>query len=209
MPFDSLARLIHEFEQQPNWQRQARFRQVLRHWSGAVGAAVAGQAIPVRLERQVLYVAVANPMWGQTLTLERLTILTRLNPQLTFELKDIRFSTGDWYHRSGKTPSPPPVEASPAPDWLRHHPSFEASLWSAVATPNSAPSVAIAPPDALTSFRRWAHLNQQQTAQWLLCPRCHCPCPPGEMGRWSRCSLCAAKGFGHPRPGRVDKPLPG
>jgi hypothetical protein len=135
MAFDSLARLIDEFEQQPNWHRQARFRQVLRHWSGVVGAVVAGQAIPVRLERQVLYVAVANAMWGQTLTLERLTILTRLNPQLGFEVKDIRFSPADWYHRASETPAPSLPQPSPLPDWLRHHPSFDARLWSTVAPP--------------------------------------------------------------------------
>ncbi|MFM7470682.1 MAG: DciA family protein [Nodosilinea sp.] len=209
MAFDSLARLIDEFEQQPNWHRQARFRQVLRHWSGVVGAVVAGQAIPVRLERQVLYVAVANAMWGQTLTLERLTILTRLNPQLGFEVKDIRFSPADWYHRASETPAPSLPQPSPLPDWLRHHPSFDARLWSTIAPPRTDYPAAIAAPDAQASFRRWASLNQRQTAQWLLCPRCHCPCPPGEMKRWSRCSLCAAKGFGQSRPGQEGKPWSG
>lgn len=206
MPFDSLAHLVDEFERQPNWERQARFRQVLRHWSEVVGVAVAGQAIPVRLERQVLYVAVANAMWGQTLTLERLTILARLNPRLPFDVKDIRFSTAEWYQRGAKSPSSPAGEDLSLPDWLRHHPSFEASLWSIPTTPDVERATPAIAPDALESFRRWARLNQQQTARWLLCPGCHCPCPQGEMARWSRCSLCAAKGFAQPNRGQAGTP---
>ncbi len=196
MPLDSLANLINQFEQQPAWRGQAAFRKVLYGWETVVGAAVARQAIPVRLDRQVLYVAVANSMWGQTLTLERLTLIDKLNHQLGLNLKDIRFSSGDWYRRS--SPNPGAVAANPSslPTWLQGHPSFEASLLAAsppaIATNQPRPTVAEA-------FQRWAQHNQRQVAQWQLCPRCHSPSPPGELDRWQCCSLCAAQGFGRTR----------
>ena len=66
MPFDSLTQVIRQFEQQPRWRTRGQFRLVQTNWSQIVGPAVACHARPVRLERQILYVAVTNPMWGQT-----------------------------------------------------------------------------------------------------------------------------------------------
>ncbi|MFM7221369.1 MAG: DciA family protein [Nodosilinea sp.] len=205
MPLDSLANLINQFEQQPAWRGQAVFRRVLYGWEPVVGRAVARQAIPVRLDRQVLYVAVANAMWGQTLTLERLTILDKLNHRLNLSLKDIRFSGGDWYRRPSSSAGPAAANPIPLPTWLQHHPSFEASLLTA-------PAAAIAAdqprPTAGEAFQRWAQASQRQTAQWRLCPRCHSPCPPGELDRWQCCSLCAGQGFGQTRgrPGGSGSP---
>lgn len=206
MPLDSLANLMNQFEQQPAWRGQAAFRKVLYGWEGVVGAAVARQAIPVRLDRQVLYVAVANPMWGQTLTLERLTIIDKLRDQLSLNLKDIRFSSGDWYRRSSPNPGALAATPSSLPTWLQRHPSFEASLLAAspaaIATDQPRPTAAEA-------FQRWAQRNQRQVAQWQLCPRCHSPSPPGELDRWQCCSLCAAQGFGQTRGRSGDTGSPG
>jgi hypothetical protein len=97
------------------------------NWSQIVGPAVACHARPVRLERQILHVAVANPMWGQTLTLERTNLLAKLQQQFRVELKDIRFSSGDWYRRSAGASRRQAEAEQPLarPKWLQHHPSFE------------------------------------------------------------------------------------
>ena len=95
MPLDPINQLIQQFEQQPRWRSRGQFRRVQENWTSLVGPAVACHARPVRLERQVLYVAVANPMWGQTLTLERTNLLNKLQQQFQVGLSDIRFSTGD------------------------------------------------------------------------------------------------------------------
>jgi predicted nucleic acid-binding Zn ribbon protein len=188
MPFSPLSQLIHQFEQQPRWRSRHQFRMVQQNWSQLVGVAVACHARPVRIERQILYVAVANPMWGQTLTLERSTLLQKLQ-QFHIDLSDIRFSTGDWYRRAAKTstgqmPSAPPADL---PNWLRQHPSFE-------------PDAALQPSQTehqtpLESFQQWASLNQQMARHQPLCPACQCPCPEGELRRWSVCCVCAAKKF--------------
>ncbi len=192
MPLDAIGRVIHQLEQQPSWRSRGQFRRILERWSGIVGAAVARQTSPVRLSRQVLYVAVANPMWAQTLTLERLTILTKLNQQLQLELQDLRFSSGDWFRRTPANPGPVPDQPATIPDWLRQHPSFEPGAIVAGARSSQRPS-----PEE--SFQRWATLAQKLAAQRAICPECGCPCPPGELNRWSRCSVCAARRFGQAR----------
>ncbi|HSM80993.1 MAG TPA: DUF721 domain-containing protein [Nodosilinea sp.] len=191
MPFDSLHNVIHQLEQQPRWRSRGQFRQVLNQWAAVVGEGVARQAAPVRLDQDVLHVAVANPMWAQTLTLERLRILAKLNERLHLNLHDIRFSSGDWY-RQNKAKQPAqatPTDLSTLPEWLRQHPCFEPK---AIARSSQRPQT----PEE--SFDRWAGLTQGLAAEQPLCPQCHCHCPTGELKRWGRCSICAVKGFKGP-----------
>jgi hypothetical protein len=127
MPLDSIHNVIHQLEQQPRWRSRGQFRQVLNQWTAVVGEGVARQAAPVRLDQDVLHVAVANPMWAQTLSLERRRILAKLNDRLNLNLHDIRFSSGDWYRQNKSAQPSPAAVFSPAdlPDWLRQHPSFD------------------------------------------------------------------------------------
>ncbi|MBD1916950.1 MULTISPECIES: DUF721 domain-containing protein [Cyanophyceae] len=190
MPLDSIDNVIHQFEQQPRWRSRGLFRQVLNSWAAVVGDGVARQAAPVRLDQDVLHVAVVNPMWAQTLTLERRRILAKLNDHLHLNLSDIRFSSGDWY-RQNKSAQPGKTSAAALelPEWLRQHPSYE---------PRAIPRSPQRPETAEESFERWAGLTQQLAAQQPLCPQCHCHCPTGELKRWGRCSICAAKGLKGP-----------
>ena len=197
MPLDSIHNVIHQLEQQPRWRSRGQFRQVLNQWAAVVGEGVARQAAPVRLDQDVLHVAVVNPMWAQTLTLERLRILAKLNDRLHLHLTDIRFSSGDWY-RQKKSPQPAqnsPPSPEELPEWLRQHPCFE---------PRVIPQIQQRPETAEESFDRWAGMTQQLAAQQPLCPQCRCHCPKGELQRWGRCSICAVKGFKGPV-GRHDK----
>lgn len=188
MPLDPINRLMQQFEQQPRWQSRRAFRLVQQNWSQIVGPAVACQARPVRIERQMLYVAVANPMWGQTLTLERATMLEKLRRQFHIELKDIRFSSGDWYRRPpAASPEADRNQPLALPRWLQNHPSFDP-----VTTAKPAEA---APETAVESFQRWASLSQQLAQNHPLCPACRCPCPEGELRRWSVCCVCAAQKF--------------
>jgi predicted nucleic acid-binding Zn ribbon protein len=189
MPLDPINQLMQQFEQQPRWRSRRQFRLVQQNWSHIVGPAVACQARPVRLDRQVLHVAVANPMWGQTLTLERSAILHKLHQQFHLELKDIRFSSGDWYRRTSRSTSPQadPNTSQVMPKWLQQHPSFE---------PAAIPKAAAArPKTSSASFQQWATLTQRLAQHQPRCPACHCPCPEGELRRWSVCCICAAQRF--------------
>ncbi|MEB3289165.1 MAG: DUF721 domain-containing protein [Leptolyngbya sp.] len=190
MSLDALGQVFRQLEQQPAWRRRGQFRRILERWPTVVGPAVARQSRPVRLDQTVLHVAVINPMWAQTLTLERISILNKLNQQLGLNLSDLRFSSGDWFRRPKVKEVSSQSSGDDWPDWLRQHPSFEPG---AITTPPSQPHR----PTAEESFQRWAALAQQIAAQRMLCPDCRCPAPPGELRRWSRCSICAAKRFSH------------
>ncbi|MBE9155326.1 DUF721 domain-containing protein [Nodosilinea sp. LEGE 06152] len=190
MPLDSIHAVIYQLEQQPRWRSRGQFRQVLNHWTAVVGEGVARQAAPVRLDQDVLHVAVVNPMWAQTLTLERLRILAKLNDRLHLNLSDIRFSSGDWYRqKAGKTTAAPASASAELPEWLRQHPSYE---------PRAIPRLAQRPQTPEESFERWAGMTQQLAAQQPLCPQCQCHCPMGELKRWRRCSICAVKSLKGP-----------
>jgi predicted nucleic acid-binding Zn ribbon protein len=189
MPLDSIHNVIHQLEQQPRWRSRGQFRRVLNQWAAVVGEGVARQAAPVRLDQDVLHVAVVNPMWAQTLTLERRHILTKLNDRLQLQLSDIRFSSGDWYRHNKSTPAAPALDNSQLPAWLWQHPCFE---------PRAIPQIRQRPETAAESFDRWAGMTQQLAAHQPLCPQCRCHCPQGELQRWGRCSICAVKGFKGP-----------
>lgn len=202
MSLDALGHVIQQLEQQPTWHSRGQFRRVLDRWPALVGAAVARQAVPVRLEQQVLHVAVANPMWAQTLSLERLGLLTKINQQLQLNLTDLRFSSGDWFRRSPRSRQPNDQTIDTLPDWLKQHPSFEPG---AISTPPPAHH----PLTAEESFQRWATLAQGLASHRMLCPDCRCPTPPGELKRWSCCSICAAKRFSQNGQGQGHRdPLP-
>lgn len=202
MSLDALGNLFNQLEKQPAWRRRGQFRRILENWSAVVGPAVARQSRPVRLEQTVLYVAVINPMWAQTLTLERIGILTKLNQQLQLDLSDLRFSSGDWFRRPNPKTAPRPAPTDNLPDWLRQHPSFEPGVISA-------PPPVDHRPTAQESFQRWARVAQGMAAHRMLCPDCRCPTPPGELKRWSCCSICAAKRFSQNGQGQGHRdPLP-
>lgn len=183
MALDALGHLFHKFEGQPQWRNQRQFRQVLEAWPQVVGASVAPQTQPVRITQEVLFVAVASPTWGQTLTFERLRILEKLNAIVSPSLKDIRFSTGDWFRRTQTDRDRTSVDEAA----LRSHPSFV--TFPAQSEPTAPPQTAV------EAFQQWAQRQQQATRQQGQCPRCACPTPMGELKRWRMCSLCAAKSW--------------
>lgn len=182
MPLDNISQLLHQLEQQPTWKKHQQFRQVLKGWVQAVGPVVACQTQPVRLEKGMLYVTAANPVWAQTLMFERLRILAKLNATVNPPLTDIRFSSGDWFGRS----SPLSQGMFGAGVRLENHPSFTTRT---EAVPTSRPKT------ALEAFQQWAKRHQAEAQRQPRCPRCTCPCPPGELQRWTVCCFCATKSW--------------
>ena len=43
------------------------------------------------------------------------------------------------------------------------------------------------------AFEKWSQQIRASHAHQVLCPDCHCHCPKGEIARWQKCALCAAK----------------
>lgn len=176
---EALSRVMQNLEQQPRWRTQGQLRRLAASWSAIVGEQVARQSEPVRLSRGVLYVAVSNPTWAQSLTMERLRILDKINQSPLAPLQEIRFSPGDWWQR--------PRRSGPAPQAaLEAHPCY----WPMAVGDGELPDS----PEA--AFADWARRHQQLAHDQPRCPECACPCPAGELQRWQRCSICAARGMG-------------
>lgn len=170
--------VISALENQPHWQGQQQWQQVLNSWVQVVGATAARQTRPHSLVRDILYVATSSSAWVQDLQFKRPVILQQLNAHLSSPLVDIRFSTAHWHQDN----SAPPTTS------LQAHPSH---LGEAVSEfPSSHLSNSNTPQLA---FQEWVEMIQVRSRMLPLCPQCHCPTPPGELKRWQVCGLCAAK----------------
>lgn len=65
---------------------------VLTDWSEIVGEQIARVAVPERMERGILFVAVTSPTWRTELSLRRMEIRERINTALRQDVvKEIRF----------------------------------------------------------------------------------------------------------------------
>ncbi len=181
MGLQSLSQVLGVLDRQESWKGRRQFQQLLGCWGEAVGTAVAAQTRPIAIQRKVLQVATSSSAWAQNLTFERHRILAKLNDRLALDLTDIRFSSAHWQKH---VPAPDPADATIL--W-RDHPSR-------LTNPAPLPRRTI-PHDPQTAFRDWARAVRSQAQSLPLCDQCQCATPPGELQRWGRCSLCAAKGF--------------
>ena len=181
MSFDAIRQVLNALEQQDGWQTLRQLQQVRLYWPIMVGTAVAHHTRPHAIQRQVLQVATASPAWAQNLMYERSRILAKLNERFPNILTDIRFSTAYWNYEGDQ---PPELEYDRI--WNQHPSRIKAE---------DATHAASAPQTPEAAFRGWARQMQMRSQQLPLCPHCHCPAPPGELERWSVCSLCAAKAW--------------
>lgn len=182
MSFRSLDRILSALQEQNRWQDQP-LQRLLKCWAEVVGAVVAAHTRPISIQRDVLWVATSSAAWAQNLTFERQRILQKLNSHLPSPLIDIRFSTAQW-----QSPQDPNLTSNSQAktSLLGEHPSFLGNLPRTAK--NSEP---INNPNA--SFQHWAKVMQARSQNLPLCPQCQCPTPPGELQRWTICSICAAK----------------
>ncbi|MGD1858194.1 MAG: DUF721 domain-containing protein [Leptolyngbyaceae cyanobacterium] len=178
MGFSGLRSLIVDIEAQPGWQARHQFGQAVEYWPKAVGYVVARQTKPASIQRDILYVTVANASWAQTLTLERRRILHKLNRLLAIPLKDIRFSSARWHAK--------PVPQQPENDWIKAHPSYIGTIKTDQPSQNPTKT----PEEA---YADWMRVKKSQQKLQEVCPECKCACPPGEIARWNMCAPCIVK----------------
>jgi predicted nucleic acid-binding Zn ribbon protein len=186
MSFDSLSNILKKLQQEPSWDQYHRFQHLLQCWQKSVSPNVSRHTRPLHIARKVLWVATSSSTWSQTLSLQRFTLLKKLNTNLAEfgeSLDDIRFSVAYWtdlpHHEDDN------VSQS---DLTAVHPSYlgenrlkllENSL-SEGNTPQSA-------------FQRWAEELKKRSQILPLCPQCQAPTPSGELQRWGVCCHCLTK----------------
>ena len=99
MHFNSVEQILAQLEQQPGWEKFKEYRQLLKCWNNSVDRTTAKHTRPLYITRQVLWVAASSAARAQELSFQRYTLLKRLNKQLPFVLKDIRFSSSQWHQK--------------------------------------------------------------------------------------------------------------
>lgn len=181
----SIDQVLSASEHQYRSQNQRQFQSLLQCWHEVVGAAVAVQTRPISLHRGTLKVATSSAVWANTLTLQRMKVLEKLNARFSPPFVDIKFSTAEWHSPSRSVQAPGPEQQRAL--W-RDHPS---QLREPIALPRIEPAQAICDPNA--AFRYWAKVMQTRSRHLTLCPQCKCPTPAGELERWAVCALCAVK----------------
>lgn len=174
MAFDAIERLLKRLDDQPAWRSNRPFLQLCQQWRVVVGEAVAAHTRPVAVHQGVLWVAVSNPAWAQTLTFERSRLVAKINrsisPPFDPPLVDARFSSARWF----ETRSQPAARSS-----------------GSIAPP--APSLAAdrpRPATAAEAFDHWAARVQGQLKRYDPCPQCGRSAPPAELERWGVCGPC-------------------
>lgn len=183
-----IQQLLQSFEL-PQSREQQQFEQILASWTACVGDAIAAQARPLLVQRNVLQVAVSSPVWTQTLVFERPKILQKLNDRLAVPLEEIRFSTVQWHQQPLLD-----ISADTTTVWTNHpcrcSDTTPAKGNGGAAASSQASQLCLTPE---TAFAQWLTRIQQRSQHLPMCPQCQCPTPSGELERWGVCSLCSAQ----------------
>lgn len=180
MSFQPLNHVLSSLHKQERWREQRQFQCLLQCWTEVVGPVVSAQTRPVTISnRGILEVATSSSVWAQNLAFERHRVLEKLNARLLSSLTDIRFSTRYWQNGLGRHQSSEPRQL-----W-REHPSQVSNPLSKAEKTSSQ--------DSNTAFRHWTSVIQSRSRQLILCPKCDCPTPSGELKRWSVCAVCATQ----------------
>ncbi|MGK7944744.1 MAG: DciA family protein [Microcystaceae cyanobacterium] len=174
MSFQSLSDLLTAIQQRPAWTTYHQYLLVQKNWRSVIAAKFLSKTRLVGISHQVLWVATESAAIAQHLSLQRYTLLKRLNGLLSEPLKDIRFSSATWFNESAYAEKIPQKA-----DKSVNSPSLP--------PPNSYKK----PKTPSEAFQKWADVVRQRSQDLPLCPHCQSPTESWELERWSMCGYCA------------------
>lgn len=191
MHFNSVEQILTQLEQQPGWEQFREYRQLLKCWSNTVNSNTAKHTRPLYVSRQVLWVATSSAARAQELFFQRYTLLKRLNKQLTFTLKDIRFSDSKWHQEISPHDDLPEIFS------ISDRHKFQATPAKAIAINRASnsrdeSSTASASERAKNAVKSWLN-TLKQNAPSLTCSNCGAATSNQEIERWNLCYHCAAQ----------------
>jgi predicted nucleic acid-binding Zn ribbon protein len=184
MSFDHLDKILQALTRQPGWESYRQYCLVVNRWQEVLAPRLLEQTRPFSLSRGVLSVATCSATLAQELSLQRYSLLKKMNRFLEEPIEDIHFSSARWHERSIE---PPPETIAPLP--LTEHPSYVKRGDENVSS-SSPPS---SPVNKRDSFERWQEKIRQRSRSWPICPCCQSPTPSGEIDRWGCCAYCAVR----------------
>ena len=190
MHFNSVEQILTQLERQPGWEKFQEYRQLLKCWRVTVNRTTAQHTRPLYIARQILWVAVSSAARAQELSFQRYALLKKLNKQLTFKLKDIRFSSSQWHQSDRSTLQPRMFQTSKQQKFIVNS---TRSLTESTEPQNHPRTSTISSSEqAKESVRRWLKTLKQNSDSFLSCPNCHSSTPKEEIERWNLCYHCVA-----------------
>ncbi len=178
MTFQSIDKLLDLILAQPQWETQRRYHLLVKGWSQVVNHRVAQHSRVIAIKDDILWVTTSSSAYAQNLSLQRYTLMTKINRRLHESIKDIRFTTNRWYQK-------PLVE--PEAETNLVHPSIIEENKTSF---DNLDKASITPQQAL---EQWLEQLKVRSQHLPLCPRCQAPTPQGELNRWGVCGCCFAK----------------
>lgn len=174
MTLNSIDKLLNSILSQPQWDKQRRYYQLKKIWYEVVNQKIAQHTSPIYLKEETLFIATESASWAQDLTLQRRTLIIKINRHLETPINDLRFVFGKWYSQHQ-----PPI---PEADENTIHPCFiESKESSSVSSPPQTPQEAL---------QKWLEIVKQRKKENQTCPSCQSFCPEGELKRWGVCAYC-------------------
>jgi len=180
MSFQNINLILKKVIDQPSWELQKQYFHILKLWPNIVSGKIAKNSRPHHLTPEVLWIAVSSSVWSQELSLQRYSLLKKLNPHLDITLTDLRFSVAFWYQNSSTMAEN--QQNSP----LTSHPSVikvDRAIFQEIPQGKT-------PLEALETWQQSLTIRSQNLP---LCPHCQQATPQGELDRWQKCYLCFIK----------------
>lgn len=180
MSFQNLNLVLKKVVNQPGWELQKQYLQILNLWQDLVSPKIAQNSRPHHLTVEVLWIAVSSSVWSQELSLQRYSLLKKLNTHLDTTLTDLRFSVAFWYQNSSL------IKEDPENSILPQHPTqIQADPTILTQIPKGK--------TPLEAFQNWQESLKRRSQHLPLCPKCKSPTPQGEIDRWQKCYICFTK----------------
>ncbi len=188
--FNSVEQILTQLEQQPGWEKFRDYRQLLKCWHNTVNQNTAKHTRPLYITRQVLWVATSSAARAQELSFQRYSLLKKLNNQLPFTLKDIRFTSSGWHQATHQENTKEILFKIPKQQKSKNIATekdlVEEQLENELK--QSSPST-----KAKIVAKRWLEKVNQSQSSWLSCPNCGSQTSSAEIERWNMCYLCIAQ----------------
>ena len=179
----SLDKILSKITEQPEWQEYQQYQQLLKFWPQVINRKIAQNTRMLYFSRGILGIATSSAVWAQELTLQRYSLLKRLNKHLKFDVKDIRFTPARWDNTINQHNQPNSAKKSNNKEniafFLNKLPEPETNI-SMAKTPNE-------------SLQTWLEKVKMRSQTWPLCPQCNSPTPQKELERWHLCCHCMAQ----------------
>lgn len=183
---NSLKKILQQISQKPEWEQYRQYCEVQEHWQKIASRKIAQNTQPKFISRQILWIATSSSVWAQELSLQRYSILKKLNPKLTFTLTDIKFSPADWNKLSQDYGSEPIGKKETKIKQLK---STNKDLNQAKELENN--HITNDPAVALQEWLEKIQLKANSpTLPHSLCPQCNSLTPLQELERWQVCCHC-------------------